>query len=142
MFRFTLQVKQDNGVKVLSFFNSKHLVPLKQSHTPSYLIYPSTAKMEVHGSDKKVICVLQCSIILLLIRKWSLPLTSIQVFIFDALDQKATYIERSFKLIISPPLEHLNYIRCGNKCELLLPACRFDDRRRHLHFYFLHPYPV
>ena len=27
-------------------------------------------------------------------------------------------------------LEHLNCIRYGNKCELLLPACRLDDRRR------------
>ena len=39
----------------------------------------------------------------------------------------------SFIWSTSPPLEHLNCIRCGNKCELLLPAFQFDDRIRHLH---------
>ena len=44
------------------------------------------------------------------------------------------YWTNSFKWSTSPPLEHLNCIRCGDKWELLLPACRLDDRRRHLHF--------
>jgi len=36
----------------------------------------------------------------------------------------------------------LHCVRCGNKCELLLQACRLDGGRRHLHFCRLNPFPV
>ena len=52
----------------------------------------------------------------------------------DLRHQKATDIEQSFKWSTSPPLEHLNCIGCSNKCEMLLPVYRLDDKRFRLHF--------
>ena len=65
-------------------------------------------------------------------------------FITDPRHRKATYIEHSVSSEApwSPPLEHLNCCRHGNKCELFPPACQLDDRRRHLHFCRLHLHPV
>jgi len=73
------------------------------------------------------------TVILLFICNWLLALTQILFFIMDPWHQKATYMKQSFKWSTSPPLEHLYCIRCGNKCKSLLPACRLNDRRCHLH---------
>ena len=61
---------------------------------------------------------------------------TIHLQIMDPRHQKATYIEQTFWI------RALSCIRCGIKCELLLPACRLDHRRCHLHLCHLHAHPV